>query len=95
MERQECKRIDKIEERPLLVVTVERGEGTKESPSTLEEFYYEKDRNGDYQFLFCKKFKKRKRANLITLFRFRFFTRYFNYVIVKQFGFVTLYVPIL
>lgn len=56
MERQECKRIDKIEERTLLVVTVERGEGTKESSSTLEEFYYEKDRNGDYQFLFCKKF---------------------------------------
>jgi hypothetical protein len=56
MQDQKCKRIDKIEERSLLVVTVERGEGTKESPSTLEEFYYEKDRNGDYQFLFCKKF---------------------------------------
>ena len=42
MEGQKCKRIDKIEERSLLVVTVERGEGTKESPSTLEEFYYRK-----------------------------------------------------
>ena len=63
MEGQKCKRIDKIEERSLLVVTVERGEGTKESPSTLEEFYYEKDKDFrircslyPYQFLFCKKF---------------------------------------
>ena len=51
MQEQKCERVDNVEERTLLVVTVLRGKGTKEDVCRLVELYYEKDREGNYHFL--------------------------------------------
>ena len=52
MQKQKCERVDNVEERTLLVVTVLRGKGTKEDVCRFVELYYEKDREGNYHFLF-------------------------------------------
>lgn len=60
LENQKCERIEKVEERTLFVATVLRGKGTKEDLCRLVELYYEKDKNGNYHFLFDKDSKKEK-----------------------------------
>ena len=60
MQEQKCERVDNVEERTLLVVTVLRGKGTKEDVCRFVELYYEKDREGNYHFLFDKDSQKEK-----------------------------------
>ena len=60
VENRKCERVDNVEERTLLVVTVLRGKGTKEDVCRLVELYYEKDREGNYHLLFYKDPRKEK-----------------------------------
>lgn len=60
VENRKCERVDNVEERTLLVVTVLRSKGTKEDVCRLVELYYEKDREGNYHLLFDKDPRKEK-----------------------------------
>lgn len=60
VENRKCERVDNVEERTLLVVTVLRGKGAKEDVCRLVELYYEKDREGNYHLLLDKDPRKEK-----------------------------------
>ena len=59
VENRKCERVDNVEERTLLVVTVLRGKGTKEDVCRLVELYYEKER-GTIIFYLIKILEKKK-----------------------------------
>ena len=59
MQKQKCERVDNVEERTLLVVTVLRGKGTKEDVCRLVELTTKKI-EGNYHFLFDKDPRKEK-----------------------------------
>ena len=60
MQEQKCERVDNVEERTLLVVTVLRGKGTKEDVCRLSNFITKKIEKAIIIYYLIKIHKKKK-----------------------------------